>query len=55
LIREIYLQLGTISRLFTILIASIVLQNVIINSITGIKGVDTNENQFLLQMFTFLL
>jgi len=42
LIREIYLQLGTISRLFPISDASIILQNVIINSITVFKRVDIN-------------
>jgi len=42
LIREIYLQLRTISRLFPILDVSIVLQNVLINSITVVKRVDIN-------------
>jgi len=54
-IREIYLQLGTISRVLPILVASIILQNVIVNSITIVKEVDTNENQSLLEVFTFLL
>jgi len=54
-IREICLQLGTISRLLPILVASIILQNVIVNSITIVKEVNTNENQSLLQVFTFLL
>jgi len=52
-IREIYIQLGIISRLFPILVASIILQKFIVNSITIVKGVDTNENQSLLQIFTF--
>jgi len=37
------------------LVASINLQNVIVNSITIVMEVDTNENQSLLQVFTFLL
>jgi len=39
--------------LFPILVASIILQKFIVNSITIVKGVDTNENQSLLQIFTF--
>ena len=31
------------------------LKNVIVNFITSIKGVDINENQSRLQIFTFLL
>jgi len=54
-IREIYLQLGTISRLLPILVTSIILQNVIVNSITIVKEVGANENQSLLQVFTSLL
>ena len=49
-IREIYLQLGKISRLLQILIASIIFKNVIVNSITIVKEVDTTENQSLLQV-----
>jgi len=41
--------------LFPILVVSILLQNVIVNSITIVKGADTSENQSLLQVFTFLL
>jgi len=54
-IREIYLQLGTISRLFPILIASVLLQNVVFTSVTIVKKVGANENHFLLQVFTFVL
>jgi len=43
--------LGKISRLLQILIASIIFKNVIVNSITIVKEVDTTENQSLLQVF----